>query len=199
MKGQNVSRTVMLVLLTMFFAWRTPARAQQLIGTLDFGAQFVGTDSTPQKLNGCCHNPNSTFLTYTFKMTGDFQRHSSSTCTCINCTSTLGAGQSCDMWVFFRPGSTGPKTGTVTYHQVGINTDSVWNLTGIGIFPPPPPPCDVNKDGKTDVLDVQLIVNQAARSLTRNIRHQWGWFCEMCWTFSGRSMLLWDMGVILAG
>jgi hypothetical protein len=155
MNGRDHRLTPLFPLLIVLLGLPIPAVAQT-IGSLNFGQQEVGTASTQQVLPLCCPNSGLFILSQSFTVTGDFRRGANSTCDW-----TLGPGERCVFGVVFAPSQVGTRTGHVILTTVGAPPDAIWNLTGVGTAPPPLPPlspCDVTKDGRTSIEDVQHVV-----------------------------------------
>ena len=71
-----------------------------------------------------------------------------------NC-SLVAPGGTCNIGVTFTPGATGPRTATLLISDNAVGSPQPVTLSGIGVAS-----CDINGDGKVNVLDVQLLVNQ---------------------------------------
>jgi hypothetical protein len=149
--------------LLVAFTWPpVAAPAQEPAGsTVEFANRVVGTRSEERFVVLVRFYPGAT-NTVDVDVTGqDFSSGPRSTCP----SSPGTISKDCIVTVVFAPSSSGDRTGLVraTYGLCPNCHVDQWNLKGEGLPDSPQTPfpsCDINRDGRFDVFDVQPMVNQ---------------------------------------
>ena len=90
-----------------------------------FPSQYVGTSGLPQSVTVTNNGDAPLSITSTTASPGDFG-------TLSTCGSSLGAGASCTIGVFFDPTASGARNGTLTINDNGPNSPQTVALSGAG-------------------------------------------------------------------
>jgi hypothetical protein len=90
-----------------------------------FPAQYVGTSGLPQTVTLTNTGPVALTISSATASPGDFG-------TLSTCGSTVAAGSSCAIGVFFDPSATGTQTGTLTVSDNANNSPQTVTLSGTG-------------------------------------------------------------------
>jgi hypothetical protein len=93
-------------------------------GSLNFGSQTVGTTSSSQAVT-LSNTGNATLSISGITVSGDFGQAN-------NCGSSLGAGNSCSIYVTFAPTSSGTRTGTLSVSDDAAGSPQTVSLSGTG-------------------------------------------------------------------
>ena len=129
------------------------ALAQYPPGPVQFAPQGVGTSSGEITVTTVARSAEPADTVAVIVAGQGFERGPRSTCP----TSLTSLTADCVITVVFTPTSLGVKTGEVVVSYGRCPCPQIWTLIGTGIVSP----CDINADLSINVLDVQLIVNQA--------------------------------------